>query len=301
MADANFDPDMYTKMSLLTSKYHRDIYPALEAAASTASGKYVLITGASQGLGRAMALAWAKSGAAGIAICSRKAETLNPVAETLKAANASTEVLALPCDTTKPSDVANFFQATKQKFGKLDVVIANVGLAGYGTIGQIDEEQWWTEITANIRSTSLVADHYIRTFGPNPTGTFVTMTSGVVSAIIPGLSAYGISKRACIQIVEYLDAEYPTLKAFAMDPGVVKGVAAMPAFVPYAHDTTELIGLFSVWLASGKADKLKGGYVHTTWDVEELEQHGDEIKEKGLLKTKFLGGILGQPEGCLGK
>ena len=302
MADQNLDPDMYTKFNSFTSNYQRDTYPALEAALSTASGKYVLITGASQGLGRVMALTWAKAGAAGVAICSRKAETLNPVAKEVKIANPSTEVLAIPCDTTIPYDVANFFQATKQKFGKLDVVIANVGFAEFGNIGQLDEEKWWNVITMNCRSTFLVADNYIRNFGPEPSGTFISMSSSIISVLQPKTSSYGVAKRACIQIVEYLDVEYPTLRAFSLDPGIIKGTAILPPnLVPFAHDTGELNGAFTVWLASGRADKLKGGYLHATWDVEELERHGDEIKEKGLLKTKFLGGILGQPGGCLGK
>ncbi|KAF1842751.1 NAD(P)-binding protein [Cucurbitaria berberidis CBS 394.84] len=301
MAAQDFDPDMYTKMFTFTSKYHRDLYPAIEAAQSSGSGKHVLVTGASKGLGRAMALSWARAGAAGIAICSRKVETLAPVAAEIKALNSKIEVLALACDTTKSSDVAKLFEKSKENFGKLDVVIANVGLTSYGKIGEEDEEEWWDIMTTNIRSAHLAAHHYIRIFGPDPIGTFITMTSGVAGVAFPGLSSYGMSKSADINLVEYLDIEYASLKAFSMDPGVVKGVAAMPAFVPYAFDTPELVGAFSIWLASGRADKVKGGYVHITWDVEELEKYGDEIKEKGLLKSKFLGGLLGNEGGALKK
>ncbi|CAO2656571.1 Nn.00g053740.m01.CDS01 [Neocucurbitaria sp. VM-36] len=298
MATQDFDPDMYTKASALTSTYHRDVYPALDAAQSSASGKYVLITGASKGLGRVMALSWARAGAAGIAICSRKSETLEPVASEIKDVNSTTKILALACDTTKSADVANLFEKTNENFGNLDVVIANVGIADTGMIGQQDEEAWWEIMTANVRSAHLTAHHYIRTFSPDPTGTFITLASGVAAVTLPGLSAYGISKSADIRFVEYLDVEYPNLKAFSMDPGIVKGIATMPAFIPFAHDTPELVGAFSIWLASGKADKLKGSYVHLTWDVEELERYGDEIQEKGLLKDKFLGGILGQEGGA---
>ncbi|KAJ4372030.1 hypothetical protein N0V83_003803 [Neocucurbitaria cava] len=301
MATQDFDPDMYTKMLTFTSTYHRELYPALDAAQSSAAGKYVLITGASQGLGRAMALSWAHAGAAGIAICSRKLDTLEPVAAELRKASATTDVLALACDTRKSSDVANLFEKAKEKFGKLDVVITNVGIGDTGMIGQQDEDAWWEILHTNVRSAHLTAHHYIRVFGPDPAGTLITLASGVAVVTIPGTSAYGISKAADIQFVEYLDVEYANLKAFSMDPGVVKDVAAMPAFIPFAHDTPELVGAFSIWLASGKADKLKGSYVHVTWNVEELEKHSDEIREKGLLKNKFLGGILGQEGGILRK
>jgi hypothetical protein len=55
MADQTFDPDMYTKMLQLTPTYHRDVYPALNSQ-SNASGKSILITGASKGIGKHLAL-----------------------------------------------------------------------------------------------------------------------------------------------------------------------------------------------------------------------------------------------------
>jgi hypothetical protein len=54
-----------------------------------------------------------------------------------------------------------------------------------------------------------------------------------------------------------------------------------------------LVGAFSIWLASGRADALKGSFLHTTWDIEDLEAHAEEIRDKRLLKSNFLGGILG--------
>lgn len=105
---------------------------------------------------------------------------------------------------------------------------------------------------------------------------------------IPGMSSYGIAKHACIKIVEYLSAEHPTLRAFALNPGIVKDTETVPAFRPFALDTVALIGGFTLWLASGKADKLKGGYMSVNWDVDVLERNADVIKEKGLLSTAFL-------------
>lgn len=298
MASQDFDPDVYTKAVKFTKTYYRDVYPALEAAQSTASGKYVLITGASQGIGRSMARTWARAGAAGIAICSRKAETLDPVAEELRSISPSANILAVPCDTTKPSDVASFFDKIKSTFGKLDVVIANVGCASEGKIGVVDESAWWNDLTTSVRSTHLAAHHFIRAFGPEPTGTFISLASGVAAITFPSISSYTISKQAVIKIVEFLDVEYPTLRAFSMDPGIVKGIAAMDAFIPFAFDTEELVGAFSIWLASEKAQKCKGGYLHVTWDVDELEKNGDQIAEKGLLKSEFLGGRLGREGGA---
>jgi NAD(P)-dependent dehydrogenase (short-subunit alcohol dehydrogenase family) len=300
MSSQSFDPDLYTKMMCLTSTYHCTVYPALQSAQGSAAGKYILITGASKGLGSHMAKAWAAGGAAGIAICARSASGLESVAAELKSINSSVEVLVRVTDTTKPSEVEALFIAAKEKFGKLDVVIANVGVADEPLpIGTQDPNMWWDAVTANVRSSQLAAHYFIKLFGP--IGTFITMASGAAALVVPGLSAYGMSKQACIRLAEFLDAEYPELKVFSMDPGIVKGVASLEAFVPFAVVEPEVVGAFSVWLASGKAEGCRGGYVHVAWDVVELEERGDEIKEKGLVKTKFLGGVLGQEGGAFGK
>lgn len=123
------------------------------------------------------------------------------------------------------------------------------------------------------------------------------MTSGSASVIMPGNSSYGISKLACIRIVEYLSSEYPELRAFSMNPGIVKDVVWRDAFKPFAQDSPALVGAFSVWLSTPGADCVKGGYVCVNWDVEELMKNEKEIKEKGLLKLKFWDGIVGIPGG----
>jgi NAD(P)-dependent dehydrogenase (short-subunit alcohol dehydrogenase family) len=215
MSPKPFDPDFYTKMMCLTSTYHCTLYPALQSAQSSAVGKFVLITGASKGLGYHMAKAWAAGGAAGVAICARSASSLESVVKELTSINPDIEVLAHACDTTKPADVERLFSATKDRFGRLDVVIANVGIASHNSpLGAQDPEEWWNSVTTNVRSAHLTAHYFIKKFGPSPTGTFIIMTSGAAALIVPGLSPYGISKQACIRLAEFLDVEYPELKVW---------------------------------------------------------------------------------------
>lgn len=177
-------------------------------------------------------------------------------------------------------------------------MIANVGVTEeHAKIGsrEHDPDNWWSTMATNLRSAHLTAHHYIQTFYPNdtPTGTFIALASYAGTQVVSGLSSYGIAKQATNRLVEFVDAEYSELKAYALDPGIVKDVAMMPEFVPYALDTTDLVGAFLIWLASGRADALKGSFLHTTWDVEELEAHAEEIRDKRLLRSNFLGAILG--------
>lgn len=252
-----------------------------------------------------MAKAWAAAGAAGISICARSGPKLEAVAAELKSINPEVDLLVQVCNTTQPKAMEELFLAIKKRFGKLDVVIANVGIAPMvspeeSKIGVLDPEAWWDPVATNIRSTHLTAHYFLTTFGPEPAGTFITLTSGVAAIIPSGMSSYGLSKQACIRLTEFLDVEYPKLRCFSLDPGIVKGVASFATFVPFAVVEPELVGQFSVWLASDKAEGCRGGFVHVAWDVEELERNAEEIKEKGLLKSKFLSGVLGQEGGAFG-
>ncbi|KAF2109370.1 hypothetical protein BDV96DRAFT_604711 [Lophiotrema nucula] len=294
MAQQSFDPDQFTKMGQLTPTYHRDVYPAIDPKGK-ADGKVVLITGASRGLGKNLARVWAEAGASGIIVTARDAANLKETEADVKNANSKTEVLALTLDVRNPAAYDSAFQQIKQKFGKLDVVIANAGVVSQGDsafpkIGDdADPEKWWTDFETNTRGTFLTAHHFIKTFGGNG-GTFIVITSGAATVTIPGLSAYSISKLDGVRIAEYLDVENPELRAFSLDPGIIKGVATMDAFKPFAYDTPELIAAFTIWLSGSEtAGKLKGSFLSVTWDVEELEKYASEIVEKGLLKTKFLG------------
>src|SRR5918992_4387753 len=89
--------------------------------------KVTLITGASQGLGRALALAFAREGAR-MAINARSEESIGPVAREVEDTGA--EVLALAADVSKGADVDRIVGETVERFGKIDVLVNNAGLLG---------------------------------------------------------------------------------------------------------------------------------------------------------------------------
>jgi hypothetical protein len=92
-----------------------------------------------------------------------------------------------------------------------------------------------------------------------------------------------------MKIVEFLTVEHPELRAFSVNPGFVKESDSVPAYKPFAQDAVALVAGFMLWLASGKADGLKGSTVSVNWDVDVLERNAEKIKEGQLLSTAYLG------------
>lgn len=153
MASADFDPDMYTKMLNLTEPYHRSAYPSVSPTNPSLSlaGKVVLVTGASRGVGFGIAPVFAEAGAAGVVVTARQVSSLEKVTAIIKERNDKTEVLALACDVSDSEAVKKVFLEIKEKFGRLDVVVANAGTMSQGeTFPKIGDEAslkvWTTDI-----------------------------------------------------------------------------------------------------------------------------------------------------------
>jgi NAD(P)-dependent dehydrogenase (short-subunit alcohol dehydrogenase family) len=173
----------------------------------------------------------------------------------------------MTCDTTKSSDVTAFFSAAMGKFGRVDVVVAIVGTSHLGIIGEGEEDGWWEDMTSNLRSTHLVAHHFARILDPSCSGTFISVTSGANTVVVPSLSSYGIAKQATRRLIETLSAEYPRLKVFELNLGIVRKRTMFDMGKGFAYDSPKLAGMVSVWLGSGRVDRLAGSYVHVTWNI----------------------------------
>src|ERR1700752_5368578 len=102
-------------------------------------GKVAMLTGASRGLGRAMAQALAAEGAR-LSICARGAEALDRVAAELKAAGG--QVIACTADVNDAEAMQAWTVATAKQFGGIDVLVNNAGGARMGALAQLDEEAW---------------------------------------------------------------------------------------------------------------------------------------------------------------
>lgn len=133
----------------LTNTMHRDLYPLLEPSnpALSASGKTVLVTGVSGGVGKAIAEAWAIAGASAIVITGRKLDVLQDVAAKLRQISAAsqTKILVQVADLRSESEVAELWAKVDTEIGKIDVLVNDAGHMSWGNIGTIATSDWWLD------------------------------------------------------------------------------------------------------------------------------------------------------------
>ena len=145
-----------------TKQVHNDTYPAIDPTKADLSGKAVFISGASRGIGKSIALSFAKGGASYIAIGARSSLT-NVENEIKKAATKAgrkePQVLCLSLDVSDAKSVEIAVKKIEAEFGKLDVVINNAAIIGdRKTILEGDPDSWWqvcTSISPNNLSRSV--------------------------------------------------------------------------------------------------------------------------------------------------
>ncbi|HEX7515970.1 MAG TPA: SDR family oxidoreductase [Chthoniobacterales bacterium] len=160
-------------------------------------GKNIIITGASQGLGRELALAFAREGAAGLSLAARHADAIQSVSDEVRKIAPDTNVLAIEADVRKPRDIERLIATTLDAFGgRLDVLVNNASTIGPSPMPYLLD--YPLEDFQNVLNTNLVGPFLI-TKGALPAmiengGSIINVSSDAGSTGYPGWGAYGISK-----------------------------------------------------------------------------------------------------------
>lgn len=140
----------------------------------------VVVTGANQGIGKAIATTFAAQGAS-LAICARNKEKLSRVAEELSAAG--TAVLSRACDVSVEQQVEDLFAAVQDRFGKVDILVNNAGAFDSGPLDQLSFEAWNNVIGACLTGTFLCSRAAFRLMKPRNYGRILNI--GSISAQRP--------------------------------------------------------------------------------------------------------------------
>ena len=182
--------------------------------------QFVWITGASAGIGREMAIQFARNGAH-VAVSARREERLNEVVMEIK--KTGQRGLAVACDVSREEDVRKAVDQVIKNFGQLDIVVANAGFGVGGKIEDLQPSDWKRQFDVNVIgliSSVIYAIPHIR----KTNGRVVLM--GSVSAMIssPGTAAYSATKAAVKTIGETLSVELygSGISCTTIHPGFIK-------------------------------------------------------------------------------
>ena len=168
------------------------------------SGKVAIVTGASKGLGRAIAREFAGEGA-NVAICSRDAGEIEAAAEELRASGRT--VYAQAADVTDPAAVTDFVERSVQALGGLDILVNNAGRAHPGTFETLSDADWQADLDVKLFSMircSRAALPHLRARGG---GRIININAVFGKYPDPAFFATSVNRAACLSFTKALATE----------------------------------------------------------------------------------------------
>jgi 3-oxoacyl-[acyl-carrier protein] reductase len=148
-------------------------------------GKIALVAAASRGLGRAVAEELAAEGAA-LVLCSRSEDAINRTAKEIQQVTGA-QVLALPCDVSDASEVAQFVHSAIERFGRIDILVTNGGGPPAGKFDSLSQEQWEAATRLTLFSAIELTRHVLPGMKERRWGRILNITSIAVKQPVENL------------------------------------------------------------------------------------------------------------------
>jgi 3-oxoacyl-[acyl-carrier protein] reductase len=267
------------------------------------TGRNAIITGASQGLGKAIAEHFLREGA-NVLLCARTEGDLNAAQAELAAAAPTQRVLARTCDVSNEAQVNNVVAFAIREFGSIHALVCNAGV--YGPMGPTDTadlEEWRRAIEINLFGVLLPCRALMPHFKASRYGKIVVLSGGGATNPLPNISAYAASKAAAVRLAETLAEE---LREFHVDvnavaPGALKtrlvdqvlaagpdkvGAAFFARNKKWAEEGAtplELGARLCVYLASAESNGITGKLISAQWDPwQSLHQYREQLASSDI-------------------
>lgn len=186
------------------------------------TGKVVLVTGVSSGIGLGTAHEFARAGAC-VAGCSRKTADDESVSAYIQAVEGEgSRALYVQADVTQEADLEKLVQRVIETFGRLDIVVSNAGMNVFEGAEACTEERWAYNLDLNLAShwrLAKLCKPYLERSGE---GVIVLMTSNHAFSSIPGCFPYNVTKTAITGLVRSLTIEWgPNVRTVGVAPGFI--------------------------------------------------------------------------------
>ena len=246
--------------------------------------KVALITGAGRGIGRAIALAYAREGAK-LALAARSLDELEATAQAAQDLGAATCVIGV--DVTEPATVDRMAQQAATYFGRIDILVNNAGIVGpVGALEDNDVAAWVRTIQVNLVGAYLCCRAVIPRMAESGGGRIINLSGSGATSAPYHLSAYGSSKAAIIRLTEILALELAdkNIQVNALGPGSIHtrmweditGQAQAVGDTELYEFGLQVTGgggasidraaELAVWLAGDESRGLSGRLIHAVMD-----------------------------------
>lgn len=266
-------------------------------------GLNALITGGSQGLGKAIARHFLRAGA-NVVLCARNEKELSSTRTQLEAEFGTRKILTRRCDVSDEGDVKELVDFALREFGSLHALVLNAGVYGpMGPTDGVDLHEWRRAIDINLFGVLLPCRAIIPHFKRAGRGKIVVLSGGGATNPLPNISAYAASKAAAVRLMETLAEELKPhhIDVNAIAPGALNTrlvdevLAAGPEKVGAAFyeknkqwkekgaTPLDLGADLAVYLASAESDGITGKLISAQWDPwRTLHEHHDELAKSDI-------------------
>lgn len=185
--------------------------------AKSLTGKTALITGGGRGIGRAIALMFAREGAR-IAVAARTAEQVEQVANEI-----GNEAIALVCDVSDPESVTRMFGDLRERLGNADILVNNAGIAESATVVNTTDELWHRHLAINLSGTFYCTRAALPAMFKKGWGRVINVASIAGKTGAPYIAAYSASKHGVMGLTRSIALEVAAagITVNAICPGYV--------------------------------------------------------------------------------
>ena len=185
------------------------------------AGKVAVVTGASKGIGAAIAQYLAAAGAAVVVNYSSSKEGADRVVSEITGSGGKS--LAVQANVAKPADIKKMFAEAKKAFGHVDILINNAGIYDFKPLEEITPEHFYKHFDLNVLGLLLTIQEAVKYFPPSG-GSIVNISSVAATKGIPTASVYSATKAAVDAVTRSLAAELGPrkIRVNAISPGMVE-------------------------------------------------------------------------------